>query len=572
MPFTSTAAPGLYPARPSYSKEDLCAAYVGRELDELRSPALLVDKQKVERNCRELIDAVQHAGVCARVHVKTHKTIEGALLQLGDTLKSIMVSTLAEARYFAASGLFQDILYAVPLSPDKIQEVHQLAQLVDQFHVFVDNDTIIDALERYAIAVGPTATMAVNPSSAVSQGLAGPGAPGNTKPMFRAFLKIDTGYGRAGIPSNTSTAIALATRLHNSPHISFSGLYSHSGHSYSSPNITSALDIAKHEVRETLTLAQELRSLGISAPYASIGATPSVKALLEVAGAGREAIMEARLATGAATALLRETSELASNVAQFALDDDQEAADNKANNDNTNNHNNHNANNPTPPSRPLPPHQETNNTAILQPNGSSVPHDYKLEVHLGNYIFLDVQQTTGMPWPLSRCAATVLTRVLSHYPHRNEVLIDAGATALSKDTAGPRGTGGFGTVLLPCPNPSSLPQTSSSPAPTTSDQANSSAHLHDHPQTLSLTRISQEHGIIDVSPLLAHHHQHQEGNNGETTATTTTTTTPMPLGMEIGQTLQIVPNHACLAAASFDWYYVVENEKVVDVWVPCRGW
>jgi len=44
--------------------------------------------------------------------------------------------------------------------------------------------------------------------------------------------------------------------------------------------------------------------------------------------------------------------------------------------------------------------------------------------------------------------------------------------------------------------------------------------------------------------------------------------------MKIGDLIRIVPQHACLACASYPWFYVVEDggEEVVDVWVPCKGW
>ncbi|KAJ3153345.1 hypothetical protein HDU86_005303 [Geranomyces michiganensis] len=584
MSFTSSAAPGVYAMRPSYEKELLQQNYVGLPISSLRSPALLVDRKAVQRNCQELLDAVQRAGVDARVHVKTHKTIEAALMQLGDdesedssrrksVISGIMVSTLAEARAFAASGRFKDILYAVPLSPDKIQEVHQLSQLVERFAVMVDNDEIISALERYSSAVGSAGTAAVNPSSAVSQGLAGPP---REEPMFRAFLKIDTGYGRAGVPPTDAAAIKLATRLHNSAHISFSGLYSHSGHAYSAPDVDAALAIVKHEVRETLALAQLLRSLGVTAPHASVGATPSVKALLQVAGAAREAVMEARLATARANETLGTTADLAAQVAEFALDD------NNNNNDNT------------VPATTSTTTKTTSlaaqaNDAILHPvpGAPSAPRDFKLEVHLGNYVFLDVQQHAGMPWPLERCAATVLSRVLSVYPERGEVLIDAGALALSKDGPGPRGAKlfpGYGAVLFSddeneqgdrngggiTDTKSELIATAAAAAagqdvPPSADDANSSYRREGRngrkAHRTTVARVSQEHGIISTR----RRNINGNGEDGEEEE-------EQDNNWRVGQTLRIVPNHACLAAANFEWYYVIENGEVVDVWVPCRGW
>jgi len=48
-------------------------------------------------------------GVRLRPHVKTHKTVGGALLQTGGRRSGIVVSTLAEAEHFADHG-FDDIL------------------------------------------------------------------------------------------------------------------------------------------------------------------------------------------------------------------------------------------------------------------------------------------------------------------------------------------------------------------------------------------------------------------------------------------------------------------------------
>lgn len=50
-----------------------------------------------------------------RPHVKTSKTVQAALLQTGGRKSKIVVSTLAEAAFYADAG-FDDILYAVPIT------------------------------------------------------------------------------------------------------------------------------------------------------------------------------------------------------------------------------------------------------------------------------------------------------------------------------------------------------------------------------------------------------------------------------------------------------------------------
>ncbi|KAG2023651.1 hypothetical protein CC2G_001282 [Coprinopsis cinerea AmutBmut pab1-1] len=144
----------------------------------------------------------------------------------------------------------------------------------------------------------------------------------------------------------------------------------------------------------------------------------------------------------------------------------------------------------------------------------------KLELHAGNYPMLDLQQqhTTLIDYP--RIAQRVRTTVISYYPGRgkggeDEALIDAGAIAFSKDT-GPSGS--FGEVVG---------------------------------KPWKLARISQEHGVLSAT------------TRGER--------------LEVGSTVDIVGQHACLIAAAHPWFYVVDStssdsSKIVDIWVPWKGW
>src|SRR5260221_2468346 len=90
----------------------------GMPLD-LRTPTLLLDRAKVERNCRTMRERLEAQGVVLRPHVKTAKNLEVARLALGAESGPITVSTLREAEYFFDNG-FKDILYAVGIAPAKL--------------------------------------------------------------------------------------------------------------------------------------------------------------------------------------------------------------------------------------------------------------------------------------------------------------------------------------------------------------------------------------------------------------------------------------------------------------------
>lgn len=154
--------------------------------------------------------------------------------------------------------------------------------------------------------------------------------------------------------------------------------------------------------------------------------------------------------------------------------------------------------------------------AILATNDSSkvaAALEGIAEVHAGAYTLLDRQQVATGLVRYADVAVRVACRVASVYPDRNTALIDGGALAFSKDSA-PQG--GFGAVVS------------------------------NEKQIVLLQKVSQEHGILDTCENLS-----------------------------IGQVLQLVPNHCCLACASHLFYLIVENDQddtVVDVWVPVLGW
>ena len=80
----------------------------------LNTPSLLLDIKRVEKNSVRMKATADRGGVRLRPHVKTHKCIEVAHMQTAAHNGAITVSTLAEARAFAANG-FNDITYAVPI-------------------------------------------------------------------------------------------------------------------------------------------------------------------------------------------------------------------------------------------------------------------------------------------------------------------------------------------------------------------------------------------------------------------------------------------------------------------------
>lgn len=104
----------------------------------LPTPAAIADIKIMRSNADKMLSRAASLDVTLRPHVKTHKTLQGALLQTGGRRSTITCSTLAEAEFFQSQG-FTDILYAVPVDPSKTLRCAALARTGCDFHVLVDN-------------------------------------------------------------------------------------------------------------------------------------------------------------------------------------------------------------------------------------------------------------------------------------------------------------------------------------------------------------------------------------------------------------------------------------------------
>ncbi len=143
------------------------------------------------------------------------------------------------------------------------------------------------------------------------------------------------------------------------------------------------------------------------------------------------------------------------------------------------------------------------------------------EIRPGNYVFYDAFQAAIGACSLADCAVSVLTTIVGSYPDRNQLVVDAGALALSKDSGPTHIDPSFGYGVV--------------------------CDLDLVPLSLKITALSQEHGKIDVTAGSARDHP-------------------------VGKRLRIIPNHSCLTAAMFDRYHVLRYGAIADEWRPARGW
>jgi D-serine deaminase-like pyridoxal phosphate-dependent protein len=226
------------------------------DLQRLKTPSLVLEIERVRRNARRMGERVAGFGAGLRPHVKTHKCVEVARIQTTAHSGSITVSTLAEARAFAAHG-FADILYAVPIEPGKFAEAVELSRNCERLSLITDDASIPAQLDEAARRAGVTLDL---------------------------FLKVDCGYHRCGVEPHQPEAFEIPRRVMASPNLRFAGILTHAGHSYHCRTKEELLAVAQRERDLMLDFASALRADGIPVRTISIGSTPTITSVDHLEG------------------------------------------------------------------------------------------------------------------------------------------------------------------------------------------------------------------------------------------------------------------------------------------------
>ncbi len=217
-------------------------------LADLPTPCLVLDRTILQRNIRVMASALRRLNVPLRPHMKTAKSIDVARLALEGQPGGITVSTLAEAEYFAAHGI-TDILYAVGITPQKLDQVAKLNASGAQIIVITDDAATADAIAAH------------------------PAPP-------RTLIEIDSGEARGGLTPDSGLLLELAVRLGPA----LAGVMTHAGHSYSGRGVSEMEQIALAERNAVNEAAWRLREGGHAVDIVSAGSSPTARHAENLAG------------------------------------------------------------------------------------------------------------------------------------------------------------------------------------------------------------------------------------------------------------------------------------------------
>ena len=169
---------------------------------ELETPALLVDKPKMERNMDRLAKIVAGTSMKLYPHYKTHKCPAIAKLQMEKGAAGITCANLGEAIDLCDAGIGTIIIANQVVQQEKLPKVAALAQRCD-LTICVDQAENVLDLER-----------------AMAQQGGG---------KLNILVEYDVGMNRCGVVTHEEF-VALAKLVVEQPHLHFAGIQGYAGH------------------------------------------------------------------------------------------------------------------------------------------------------------------------------------------------------------------------------------------------------------------------------------------------------------------------------------------------------
>ena len=214
-------------------------ASIGLRVDQIDTPALVVDLDAMERNIARMADFARKHQVLWRPHAKMHKSAEIALLLQRAGAVGACVQKTAEAEALAAGGVRDITITNQVIAHPKLLRVARLAARLQ--------------------AQGGRLALAVDSAEGI-QRLAEAMAQAAPQARIDVLVEIDVGQGRCGVPPG-EPALALAQAVARLTQLRFAGLHAYHGraqHLRSAAErreaIAAAVQAARH-TRDLITAA-----------------------------------------------------------------------------------------------------------------------------------------------------------------------------------------------------------------------------------------------------------------------------------------------------------------------------
>jgi D-serine deaminase-like pyridoxal phosphate-dependent protein len=215
----------------------------GTPLEELDTPAIVIDLDVAESNIRRMQDFANENGVSVRPHSKTNKSPYWAWKQVNAGAIGICCAKVGEAEQMAAAGIPEILIPNQIVTQRKIVRLMSVASTTKAI-VAVDSEDNVRNLSEAASSFG------------IELGV---------------VIEINVGMARCGVEPNE--ADALAQVIVKAPGLRFDGLMGYEGHTVSARDFEERKTETIRAMDRLLSAAAEVRKAGIPVNVVSAAGT-----------------------------------------------------------------------------------------------------------------------------------------------------------------------------------------------------------------------------------------------------------------------------------------------------------
>ncbi|WP_461209419.1 alanine racemase [Desulfocurvus sp. DL9XJH121] len=220
--------------------------------EDFQTPCAVLDRTRLAANIARVADIAKAHGLRLRPHIKTHKSVDIARMQMDAGADGVTASRVDEALVFMRAGL-PSVTVAYPV--------------VGQGKL----DALLDGAEDYGCEVRLLADSL--------EGVRALAAAGERHCRnLPVYLKIDVGLHRCGLAEDDPLLPEVAGAVHKALHLTLAGILSHAGHAYGAEEAAGAARVASDEAAIMGRVKALLEARGLPVPVVSVGSTPTVLA------------------------------------------------------------------------------------------------------------------------------------------------------------------------------------------------------------------------------------------------------------------------------------------------------
>lgn len=226
------------------------------DIAELETPALVLDRARLDRNLGRMREHLARLGVRLRPHVKTAKSMDVVRRALDGPRGGITVSTIEEAEQLFRHGI-TDIFYAVGIAPGKLDHIARLRNAGADVALLLDSADAARAVVAKGVEAGID---------------------------FPVLIEVDSDGHRSGVQPGNPALVEIGRALCAGRGARLRGVMTHAGESYSCPSTDAIRAMAEQERAAAVRCAEDLRRAGLPCDVVSVGSTPTALFAQDLAG------------------------------------------------------------------------------------------------------------------------------------------------------------------------------------------------------------------------------------------------------------------------------------------------